>query len=286
MAVYNLGSINVDHVYHVPHLPEPGETLAAMSVKTGLGGKGANQSVAAARGGAEVFHIGGVGQADTFALGAMQHFGVDVRHVSKVDAPTGHAIINVDPNGENAIVICGGANLGLNQQTVAQALAGGHRGDILLLQNETNLQLGAAQLAHEKGMRVFYSAAPFDVRAVQAVLGHIDVLVMNEGEAAQLAHHIRTGLTCEMIVTRGGKGATWAVPGEEDINQPAFSVTPVDTTGAGDCFIGSVAAALASGASRKEAMRYASAAAAIQVTREGAAEAMPTQQEVLAFLAG
>lgn len=289
MAIWNLGSINIDHVYRVPHLPMPGETLAALSYATGLGGKGANQSVAAARAGARVCHIGAVGGDGSWALRKLKAFGVDLAHVAEVAAATGHAIINVDPKAENAIVIHAGANAALSQAQVSGAMALCAPTDTVLLQNETNLQAETAREAASRGLRVIYSAAPFSVLAVQAVLAHVSLLVMNEGEAAALV--TARGQSLEalpvggVIVTKGARGAEWISARAETIFQPSFPVTPVDTTGAGDCFIGSLAAALDRGDTRAAAMRFAAGAAALQVTRPGAADAMPTRAEVEAFLA-
>jgi ribokinase len=284
MAIYNLGSINIDHVYRVPHLPQPGETLAATDYAMGLGGKGANQSVAAARAGARTFHIGSVGAEGRWAREMLEGYGVDVTHVTIGSVPTGHAIINVDPAAENAIVIFAGANRSADAASVAKALAGAKPGDSLLLQNESSAQPEGAVLAAARGMRVIYSAAPFEVAAVRAVLHHATLLVMNAGEAAELATAFGSLPPRDLVITRGAQGAEWLSPGHDPVFVPAFRVTPVDTTGAGDCFAGTLAAALDAGATRPAAMRRAAAAAAIQVTRPGAAQAMPSAAEVDAFL--
>jgi ribokinase len=288
MAIYNLGSINIDHVYRVPHLPGPGETLAAISYSTGLGGKGANQSVAAALAGAVVHHLGAVGEGAGSALALMRARGVDVAHVATVAEATGHAVINVDGAGENAIVIHAGANQAQSEAGIVAALAGAGPGDTLLLQNETSHQVAAAELARARGMRVIYSAAPFDVGAVRAVLAHVSLLVVNAVEAAQLEAALGVPVAdlpvAAVVITRGAKGAEWIAKGEAPLFVPAFPAEAVDTTGAGDCFAGSLAAALDAGQTPQEAMRYAAAAAAIQVTRRGASGAMPTRDEVLALL--
>lgn len=284
MAVYNLGSINLDHVYRVPHLPQPGETLSAVDYTVGLGGKGANQSVAVAKAGAAIRHIGCVGREGTWALGRLRDYGVDVSRVTIGEQPTGHAIINVDPDGENAIVIFPGANHGIDAVAMDEALADGVTGDTLMIQNETSLQVEAARIAQQKRMFVVYSAAPFDAEAVRAILPHVSLLVVNEGEAAQLQVALNGRPEVDMVITRGSKGAEWISVGAEPVFQPAFRVTPVDTTGAGDTFIGTLVAGIDLGLSRVEAMRRAAAAAALQVTRPGAAQAIPTAQEVNAFL--
>ncbi|SIO49340.1 ribokinase [Rhodovulum sp. ES.010] len=284
MAVYCLGSINADHVYSVPHLVAPGETIAAVELYSGLGGKGANQSVAAARTGARVVHLGAIGPDGDWAVARLAAFGIDVSHVARDGAPTGHAIIQVAPDGENAIVIYPGANLRQDMARIEAALARAGPGDTLLVQNETSAQVEAARLAAGKGLRVVYSAAPFDAEAVRAVLPHVSLLALNAVEAGQLAGALGPLSGPDLVITHGARGAEWR-SGFEEISVPACAVTPVDTTGAGDCFIGSLAAALDSGAVPRDALRYAAAAAALQVTRPGAADAMPDRAEVEAFLA-
>jgi ribokinase len=288
MTVYNLGSINIDHVYRVPHLPGPGETLAAATLLSGLGGKGANQSVAAALAGATTHHIGAIGPDGAWVLASLTTAGVDVSAVARAAVPTGHAIINVDDHAENAIVLFTGANAAQDRAAISRALSAAQAGDTLMLQNETTEQAFAARLAAEKGLRVVYSAAPFDVDAVRAVLAFTTMIVVNEIEAAQLCAALKTTLTdlpvAEVLVTKGAKGAEWHVKGAAPLSVASFKVQPVDTTGAGDCFIGSLVAALDLGQTRAQALRYASAAAAISVTRAGAASSMAPAAEVQAFL--
>ena len=289
MTVWNLGSINIDHVYAVPHLPEPGETLAARRLTTGLGGKGANQSVAAARAGSRVVHLGAVGPEGGWARERMMEYGVEVAAIVTSAEPTGHAIINVDPQGENAIVTFAGANRGLSMSDVNGALAGAVAGDLLLLQNETSLQAEAARIAREIGMRVIYSAAPFEAMAVRAVLGQASILVMNRGEAADLEAALGKpigDLPAEgVLVTLGSDGAAYHdIASGNRTEVPAFPVRALDTTGAGDTFAGYFAAALDQRLEVAAALRLAAAAAALKVTRPGAADAIPTRAEVEAFL--
>lgn len=287
MAIWNLGSINIDHFYRVPRIPVPGETLAATTYATGLGGKGANQSIAAARGGAQVMHIGAVGPDGDRAIAALAEVGIDTGQIAVLDMPTGHAIINVDDAGENAIVIFSSANVALTQEQVRAALAKASQGDVCLLQNETNLAPYAAEIARGKGMRVIYSAAPFDADHAADMLAFTDLLVLNEVEAAQLSEALGVSPAhlpvAEVLITRGAKGAIYRSGGDE-ISVPAFAVEPVDTTGAGDCYLGFFAAGQSAGMDVKGAMTFAAAAAAIQVTQAGTADAMPDLQEVKAFL--
>lgn len=285
MTVYNLGSINLDHVYRVPHLPAPGETLSALEYDLGLGGKGANQSVAAARAGALTRHLGAVGPEGGWALDQLHGYGVNVSRVTIGSTPTGHAIIAVDQAAENAIIVFPGANRTIDPAALPAMLEDALPSDTLLLQNETSAQVEAAMLARQKGMRVVYSAAPFEAASVRAILPHISLLVVNEGEAAQLTAALGHAPQIDMIVTKGAQGAEWISPEHPPLFQPAFPVQPVDTTGAGDTFIGTLVAGLDLGLPRAEAMRRAAAASALQVTRPGAAQAIPTADEVTAFLA-
>ncbi|MEO1454149.1 MAG: ribokinase [Pseudomonadota bacterium] len=289
MTIWNLGSINADHFYALPHLPAPGETLAATSYHTGLGGKGANQSVAAARAGAEVYHIGAVGPEGGWAIDRLADYGVGTGGIAQGETPTGHAIINVAADGENAIVIFPGANTVLDLATVTHAMERAQAGDLLLMQNETSLQAEVAAWAVRRGMRLVYSAAPFDVEAVRAVLPFVDVLMVNQVEAQQLSEALDQPVdqlpVPNVVVTLGADGAAWYMPAAgERITVVAPQVDAVDTTGAGDTFAGFVAAGLDAGLGAHAAMQRAAAAAALKVTKRGTADAIPPLPEVLAFM--
>lgn len=290
MTIYNLGSINADHFYSVPHLPAAGETIAATSHSVGLGGKGANQSVAAARAGAHVVHIGAVGADGDWAVQRMAKYGVDTAHIATVQSPTAHAIINVDPDGENAIVIYSGANLAQSNTHIAAALTGASQGDFLILQNETSHQVEAAKIARDLGLRIVYSAAPFEIEPTRAILPFVDILIVNTVEAAQLETALSTPLlslpVANILVTRGADGADWIdTSSGETVSVSAFPVTPIDTTGAGDTFAGYMVAGLSENMAPMAAMRFAAAAAAIKVTRKGTADAIPDRADVKQFLA-
>lgn len=287
MTIYNLGSINIDHVYRLAALPQAGETIHSRDFSQGLGGKGANQSVAAARAGAQVVHLGAIGRADDWVLDRLTAAGVKTGRIARLDdQATGHAIILVDAKAENCIVIHAGANHALPDSTASQGLTGIGPGDILLMQNETNLQVETAAHARAAGARVIYSAAPFQIDALRAVLPHVSILAVNEGEARQTFAAFGQDLPVEgLLITRGADGAEYRdqISGTTH-HQPAFRVEAVDTTGAGDCFAGWFAAGLARGEDAPAALRHAAAAAAVQVTRKGAGDAMPDRDEVMAFL--
>ncbi|WP_410219494.1 ribokinase [Paracoccus sp. (in: a-proteobacteria)] len=288
MAIWNLGSINIDHVYHLETLPRPGETLASRGYSVGLGGKGANQSVAAARAGAVTHHLGAMGRADDWVLDRLSDSGVDVSGILRLeDQATGHAIILLDREAENAIVIHPGANRAIDRISLLDRLMALGPKDSLLIQNETNAQVVAAQAARAQGACVIYSAAPFDLEAVRAILPHVSVLAMNEGEAQQLFAGVPGALPVQgLLITRGAQGAEYRdLTTGQTYEQLAFPVTPVDTTGAGDTFAGYFAAALDGGDDIPAALRLAAAAAALKVTRAGAGDAIPTRAEVEDFLA-
>ncbi|MGH1330105.1 MAG: ribokinase [Paracoccaceae bacterium] len=288
MAIYCLGSINIDHIYRVPHLPEPGETLAALSYQPMLGGKGANQSIAAAQAGRDVHHIGAVGADGDWIVARMCALGVGVENIRLSDEATGAAVVNVDPAGENAIVIFSGANNDQDEAHLRTALVDAGPGDTLLLQNETNLQAEAAAIGATKGMRVIYSAAPFDLEAVRAVIKNVSILAVNALEADQLCAAFGVDLALlpvpQIVVTRGSEGAEWrSNETGERVFLPSVPVEPVDTTGAGDTFAGYFAAGLDQGLGSSEALDLARHAAALKVTRQGTGEAIPSLADVLAF---
>ncbi|SEQ87318.1 ribokinase [Thalassovita taeanensis] len=288
MAIWNLGSINADYFYRVPHLPGPGETIAATDLTRGLGGKGANMSVAAARAAAHVAHIGAVGSDGAWAVERLTEYGVDTRRIQTVDTATGHAIITLDSRGENAIVLFPGANMNISQNAVGLALTEAEQGDILLMQNETSQQAFAAETGSKMGLRIAYAAAPFSTESVGAVLPFLDILILNKIEMAQL--HLATGLmpSADMgvdtvIVTLGADGCALYDRSAGWVPQhfPAVPVTAVDTTGAGDTFTGYVLAALDRGMTMPDAIRLAAKAAALMVTRYGTADVIPDLKEVL-----
>ena len=285
MTIFNLGSINADMFYAVPHLPGAGETLAATSHFTGLGGKGANMSVAAARAGAEVVHIGAVGSDGNWAVDRLAADGINIGGIAQSDDPTGHAIITVDAQGENAIVLFPGANTTLSKNTVRDALSTARTGDLFVSQNETNLQAFSAEIGSKMGLRIAYAAAPFDADAVQAVLPYLDLLILNEVEANQLSAALGVAVDDlpieDIVVTLGAKGCRWKnrTAGHTEFI-PAPAVNAVDTTGAGDTFTGYLLAGIDTGLPMQQALTRATKAAALMVTRHGTADVIPKLSEL------
>ncbi|WP_246465095.1 ribokinase [Ruania alkalisoli] len=294
MGVVVVGSANMDVVARVPRIPGPGETLLARSFSRGGGGKGANQAVAAARaGGVETAFVGALGSdGDGQSLReSLTGSGVDMSVVAQSGEPTGTALISVADDGENAIVVVGGANadftaLDARQQQVIGAA------DVLLAQLEidADVVLAAAQ-ARREGAVFVLNAAPSQPLS-EAMWAQLDVLVVNEHEAADLAValgapdreldgavDLLAGRVGSLVVTLGGEGSL-VVEGGERTRVPAVPVTPVDTTGAGDTFVGVLGARLALGDSLVEAARWGSVAAALAVQRPGAQDGVPSAAEV------
>ena len=287
------GSINLDLIFPLAALPGAGETVLGPHVRIEPGGKGANQALAASRDGARVALVGAVGR-DELAPGALallRAAGVDLSRVAETDSTTGCAAIFVDPAGRNAIGVGSGANLAARADQVEDALLA--PGVTLVLQMEVPPGETAALIrrARDRGARIVLNlapAAPLDADTLRA----LDVLVLNEGEAAWLADHLgcasdagslRAALGVTVIRTLGERGAEAAHPGGL-LHIGAHRVTAVDTTGAGDCFTGVLAAALDRGASLPAALARATAAAALCCTRPGSQSTLPRAAETDALL--
>jgi ribokinase len=286
--ILNVGSINWDRVLRVPHFPAPGETLQASSVEVGLGGKGLNQTVAIARAGGAVRHIGAVGAADQRVREVLSRLGVDATKIADIDnCETGSATILVDVHGENLIVLDPGANMFVPDEVVAGAIGASAPGDWLLIQNETNQAGDCARLARARGMRVALSAAPFVAEVVVPLLKTVDLLSVNAVELQQLLEALggrdRVPEALALLVTHGADGAEYIVDGRT-LRAAAHRVSVVDTTGAGDVFLGVFLAEVDRDRPVAAALTLASAAAAVQVGRIGAVGAIPSRDESEAVL--
>jgi ribokinase len=297
-----VGSLNMDLVARAPRIPQPGETIIGGDFHTVPGGKGANQAVAAARLGAQVSMVGRVGR-DAFAnplLDNLAAAGVDHAFViPDPEAATGVALIVVDDTGQNSIVVASGANMRLSPADVDGAEAAIAGADALLLQLESPLETvtRAAEVARAHGVRVILNPAP--ARSLPAaLLSLVDVLIPNESETALLtglpvgdqaeaeaaAAALRGMGVGTVILTLGERGALLAQAGAAEL-VPAFEVTPVDTTAAGDAFVGGFAVALAEGQTLAEAVRWGNAAGALATTKLGAQPSLPTGQDLEVLLA-
>jgi ribokinase len=273
------GSINVDVIVPVPRLPRPGETILGGDYQLLPGGKGANQAVAARRAGADVAMAGAVGS-DSFAgvaLDPLIRAGINTRLVRTVAAPTGCAVIMVSESGENMIAVASGANMAVCSDQVPDAIFGPKT--ILVTQMEVPPTETAAVIRRVRaaGGSVLLNLAP--ALAIDAsLLGEIDLVVANEGEAATLGAdpgQIGGKLRRALVVTRGAAGATAYLANGGIFSAPALPIVPIDTTGAGDTFVGVLAAALDAGAALESGLRRASAAAGLACLARGAQSSVP-----------
>lgn len=297
-----IGSINMDLSVQVERMPKPGETLAGHGLKISAGGKGANQAAAAAKLGAPVRMLGAVGK-DGYGSqlrAALGSCGVDCTAVADVQVPTGLAMITVC-GGENCIIIDHGANGTLLPSIMEEHASLFEWADILVLQLEIPMEtvIYAAQQAKAAGACVILNPAPMEHPLSHDLLDYVDILVPNEHEASllldgvlvetetavQAARKLYEKFGTHVIITLGSQGSIY-YDGTTVIRQMAAQVTPVDTTAAGDSFIGGLCFSLAEGKTMAEALRFATAVSAVTVTRSGAIFSLPTRQEAESVLIG
>jgi len=286
MRILNFGSLNIDHVYQVPHFVRPGETLGSMSYQRHIGGKGLNQSIALVRAGLKPFHGGAIGYDGGFLLDKLNGEGVDTGLVRRLtDTPSGHAIIQVDRTGQNCILLHGGANHSITPEQIEETLSGFGHGDWLLMQNELNDVERIWEAAAKKGMRVVWNPSPIVEKPAFLTELPLHMLILNEVEAEVLCGEREPerqilALTellpkTEIVLTLGENGSVIREPGKEALRQPAVPASPVDTTAAGDTFLGYYVAMRFYDCSAARAARIASVAAAKAVEAPGAAESIP-----------
>ena len=289
--ILNFGSLNIDHVYRVPHFVQPKETLASLDYHRFAGGKGFNQSIALARAGAKVSHAGRIGSDGLWLRDMLAEAGADVTHLQVVDTPTGQAIINVAPDGQNSIVLYGGANLTITPDDARRVISSFQTGDYLLLQNEISAMPEILRVAHARGLQIVFNPAPMTPPVHDLPLETVSCLLLNEVEGAQLSgvedpQAVMASLRqrfpkTAIILTLGADGVLASEDGAA-VHVPAPRVTAVDTIAAGDTFTGYYLAERLRGAAFLDAVQTACQAAAICVTRAGAAVSIPTRAEVAA----
>lgn len=298
MKVLSFGSLNIDYTYRVDYFVQKGETVASDSLQVFSGGKGLNQSIALAKAGAEVYHAGAIGEDGKFLLAVMEEAGVDTSCVKILDdVRTGNAIIQNDKEGDNCILLYGGANQAITKAQIDAVLFRFDAGDCLVLQNEINELPYLMNKAHEKGMKIVLNPSPMNEKIFAMPLHLVDYFILNEVEAEQILQWktnseedmdmLAAALAAKfpnatVVLTIGSAGSIFA-NGDKQFRQSSFRVKAVDTTAAGDTFSGFFIAGILNGLSEEAAMERASKAAAIAVTRAGAAPSIPTQDEVDRF---
>jgi len=289
MKILNFGSLNVDHVYAVDHFVRPGETLAGLRYDRFCGGKGLNQSIALAHAGARVYHAGKVGPDGAWLKERLKRAGVNTSLVEVINGPSGHAIIQVNRDGENSIILYGGANQAITPENAAKILRHFSSGDYLLLQNEISSVPAIMKCAARAGLKIVLNPAPMTRALLKYPLKLVSCFILNEIEGADLTGEKVPGRILSAMMKQYPKAATVLTLGAQGVlygeagrvlKVPAVKVKPVDTTAAGDTFIGYFLSDLAAGRDPEEALRTACRAAAICVTRPGAADSIPKRSEL------
>lgn len=292
MKICSFGSLNLDHIYRVEEIVRPAETISSFGTQNVCGGKGLNQSVAMARAGAQVWHAGNVGEDEAGAVltAALQAEKIDTSLIRKLPVPSGHAIIQINAQGENAIIVFGGANQQVTQEQIDAVFAQFEPGDLLVLQNEVNCLPEIIRCAHARGMKIALNPSPINAAIAEIPVELCDILFVNEIEAGQFCGVEKATLEqlaerfpdAMLVYTMGSHGAAVYADGKT-YRQDAVRVKAVDTTGAGDTFTGYFLAAVCEGMEIPDALKLATKAAAISVTRPGASVSVPTRAEVEAW---
>ena len=295
MKILSFGSLNIDYVYSVPHFVKKGETLSVKELNVYTGGKGLNQSIALARAGVETYQAGAIGTDGMFLLEQLKEAGVKTDLVKILDdVRTGNAIIQNDDEGDNCIVLFGGANQAITKEQVDEVFKDFTNEDYLLIQNEINELSYIVEKAKEEGMKIILNPSPMNEKIMKLPLDQIDYFILNEIEAMQILEmdkpeeidgkYIASLLherfkDATIVLTLGSEGSV-CISDDEYVEQSIYKVKAIDTTAAGDTYTGYFIAGILNGKTIKEAMDTASKASAIAVSRQGAAPSIPCLEEV------
>lgn len=293
MKILNFGSLNLDQVYAVPHMVQPGETLATLHHKTALGGKGLNQSIALQRAGCQVWHAGQIGPDGLALQAALEADEVHTQHLRVADCATGHAIIQVDEGGQNCILLYGGANQCIPTSMMDEVLSHFSPGDVLVCQNEINDMEYLTRAAAARGLRIALNPSPMNQQITPSILRRSTWVFVNETEGAALSgcpadapEAVMDALCAaypqqHFILTLGADGVLCG-EGALRLRGRSCLVQAVDTTAAGDTFTGYYLAEILRGSSEAEALRLAATASALAVMQPGASPSIPHRAQVLA----
>lgn len=293
MKVVNFGSMNIDYVYHVEHFIQAGETLSSLSLEKHCGGKGLNQSIALAKAGAKVYHAGMIGLNGEILKETLGANGVNLTYLKECEKPAGHAIIQVNPQGQNCILLYKGSNYAFQKAYIDNVLKGFDRNDIVILQNEINEIPYIMQKAHEKGLKIAFNPSPISAELADYPLEKVNWFILNEIEGEALTgkkkpNDIVNELfvrypRAAIILTLGKKGVLY----KDQIKMESFGiyqVNTVDTTAAGDTFTGYFLAGIVKGMDTGHILKLASAASSLAVSRKGAADSIPCLDETHMFM--
>jgi ribokinase len=290
MRIVNFGSINIDYVYDVNHIVRAGETIESINFARFAGGKGLNQSVALAKAGSPVYHAGMIGNDGIFLKQFLDDQKVDTTFVKiSDDQACGHAIILVDESGQNSIILFGGANRKFEEEYIDEVLNQFCEGDILILQNEINAIPYILETAKNKGLKVFFNPAPMSREVLNYPLGCVDCFIVNEIEGSELTGEsepesiissiVKQYPEASVILTLGESGSIYG-DRQRILKMAAEKVDAVDTTAAGDTFIGYFISEFAKLGDIDVCLKIATKAAALCVTRRGAADSIPERSEL------
>lgn len=291
MKILNFGSLNIDYVYQVDHINVAGETQQSLKLDIFPGGKGLNQSIALARAGAHVYHAGFVGEDGQMLLDICRNNGIDDTFIRSIDGPCGHAIIQVDKNAQNSILVYGGSNQRITREYIDEVLEHFHEGDLILLQNEINLIDYIIDKAYDKKMVIVLNPSPYNDALDSCDLSKVSIFLMNEIEGREISkglddpfqildYMMATYPNSKVVLTLGKDGAYFRDK-KETCYQKAIPVETVDTTAAGDTFTGYFIYGLVNQLAMQDSLRLAATASSITVSRMGAASSIPTMQEII-----
>ena len=290
--ILNFGSLNIDKVYSLDHIVNEGETISAISYNEGLGGKGLNQSIALKRAGADVIHAGFVGEDDgDILLDYLAENEINFL-VEKVSGNSGHAIIQVDKDAKNSIIVEAGANKKIDKSYIDQVLAEFEEGDYILLQNEISNLPYIVDVASKRKMKIFLNPSPVDETLNAIDFSKIDTLILNETEAYEISgcedpdkiiDYFRDRYQdLKLLLTLGKDGGIYSSK-DTRIKFSSFKTNAMDTTGAGDTFLGYFLANISKDEDLEKSLKLASLAAGLACSKKGAAASIPRLKEVEAY---
>lgn len=290
MKVLVFGSANIDRTYQVDHFVTAGETMSADRMDLFCGGKGFNQAIAFARAGSDVYFAGAVGEDGGMLIDTLRENGVNVEHVKTVSGPSGHAVIQVTPEGQNSIIILAGSNSSVTHEDVDRVLSSFAKGDLVVLQNEISSVDYIIDRAKERGMIVALNPSPFNEKIKSYDLTKVDYLLVNEVEAAMLTgHDVPEAMAAvihenypdaNLILTLGCDGSVFVGSDGQMCTAGIYKTETVDTTAAGDTYTGFFLSEMIKTKDWQTAQKKASIASGLAVSRSGAASSIPYLHEV------